>query len=926
MDEDTLLNLEKKNKNKPLSSSQPTDLSQNKLKKAGKKHIDKLVLQYLRTKGYEEAEKIFAKEALAPSELSESTLSDDELEQNILINELEAEIEPDVFFNSSTNNTENKDDVVISKHDTTPLQVFESETKHDTAPLQVSESQTKHDTAPLQVSESETKHDTAPLQVFESETKHDTTPLQVSESITKHDTLQQTLASQKLSTNELIMLELKGLENAGNNVEHLYELFSNDENSRPCLYDSSFSKLLSWVDISLDHYKEELFVISYPIFVHCFLKLMATGASHKAISFLNKHKDFYTHNHEDQIKVLQNIKQSMHVSENDLAKQFNSARYSIKMTTSAIELLLLFLESNNLILIIDIINSHLNICIINTDDINRNGINFDIGLTGLGIDDISKLNQDYVYLGQIPLNPHLKTEVERVLKSDIQRVNSLSIKGNKIIDPQELLENFNNLNQADSEATNKINFPIPPLKGYDVVNQIEKLKDLSRRVKADPNNLPSVSMFTLHNTENSLTSATISENLQLMACGFSESYIKIWSVKKEPIGGFKSQFNLVTIEDEADLERIKNKSSDSHKLIGHSGSVYGLDFSTDNSFLISGSEDKTVRLWSTSTLSNLVCYRGHNYPVWDVAFSPIGVYFASASYDRTARLWSCEHIYPLRIFVGHLSDVNCVKFHPNSKYVITGSDDKTVRMWDIQTGKCVRLFTGHRGSITCISISPDGKFLASASSTPFVLNSKTKKSSDNKKNTNNFIKTDEIASSDTLKPKKRDPTDFNIGILIKVWDIGSGTCVFDFYGHTEPVTSLAFNNESTLLISGSLDTTVKIWNVSNIEPNLNQTNNFETVNTNDHGDKSDSLGITYNDKNQDITSDNTLDAETITDSPQNTIKDAAGAWKKKHVKSSKELLKTWNTVSSPIYSTKFSSRNLAVVIGAYVPSEKKVDL
>jgi hypothetical protein len=65
-----------------------------------------------------------------------------------------------------------------------------------------------------------------------------------------------------------------------------------------------------------------------------------------------------------------------------------------------------------------------------------------------------------------------------------------------------------------------------------------------------------------------------------------------------------------------------------------------------------------VRLWSLQTNSNLVVYKGHNFPVWDVDFSPVGVYFVSGSYDRTAKLWSTDSINPLRIFVGHTGDVD----------------------------------------------------------------------------------------------------------------------------------------------------------------------------------------------------------------------------------------------------------------------------
>lgn len=60
-------------------------------------------------------------------------------------------------------------------------------------------------------------------------------------------------------------------------------------------------------------------------------------------------------------------------------------------------------------------------------------------------------------------------------------------------------------------------------------------------------------------------------------------------------------------------------------------------------YLLSSSEDGTIRLWSLQTFTCLVGYKGHNYPVWDVSFSPHGYYFVSGGHDRVAR-WETEHV------------------------------------------------------------------------------------------------------------------------------------------------------------------------------------------------------------------------------------------------------------------------------------------
>ena len=55
---------------------------------------------------------------------------------------------------------------------------------------------------------------------------------------------------------------------------------------------------------------------------------------------------------------------------------------------------------------------------------------------------------------------------------------------------------------------------------------------------------------------------------------------------------------------------------------------------------------------------NLICYRGHNYPIWDVKFSTNSTYFVSSSNDKTGKLWQVEYLFPIQIFAGFQSDVS----------------------------------------------------------------------------------------------------------------------------------------------------------------------------------------------------------------------------------------------------------------------------
>ncbi|ODQ65012.1 WD40 repeat-like protein [Nadsonia fulvescens var. elongata DSM 6958] len=314
----------------------------------------------------------------------------------------------------------------------------------------------------------------------------------------------------------------------------------------------------------------------------------------------------------------------------------------------------------------------------------------------------------------------------------------------------------------DAESTEPLANPISTLNNtmgkldnaIDVAIEFEKAVEARKNIVLNrvQSPLPSICMYTFHDTNETLNCIEFSPDSNLAASGFSDSFIKVWNLKGKPL-------QSVVIDDEPSMNK---------RLKGHSGAVFGLDFSPDNRYLLSCSEDRTVRLWSMETFTNLVSYKSHNQPIWDVAFSPNGQHFATASHDQTARLWSCDRMYPLRIMAGHMSDVDCVTFHPNGKYLLTGSSDKTCRMWDVNSGSPVRVMLGHMGPINCTSVSPDGRWLASA-------------------------------GEDSV---------------VNIWDLGSGRRLKSMRGHGKAsIYSLTWSADGSVLLSSGADNSVRVWDV-----------------------------------------------------------------------------------------------------------------
>lgn len=80
----------------------------------------------------------------------------------------------------------------------------------------------------------------------------------------------------------------------------------------------------------------------------------------------------------------------------------------------------------------------------------------------------------------------------------------------------------------------------------------------------------------------------------------------------------------------------------SRLLTGHQGAITSLTFTPDGRYLISGSRDRTVRIWNSGTWELLAILTGHTQAVTSVASSQNGQWIVSSSLDHTIRLWRQE--------------------------------------------------------------------------------------------------------------------------------------------------------------------------------------------------------------------------------------------------------------------------------------------
>ncbi|KAM0954425.1 putative transcription factor WD40-like family [Dioscorea sansibarensis] len=121
------------------------------------------------------------------------------------------------------------------------------------------------------------------------------------------------------------------------------------------------------------------------------------------------------------------------------------------------------------------------------------------------------------------------------------------------------------------------------------------------------------------------------------------------------------------------------------KMRGHQNAVYCAIFDRSGQYVVTGSDDRLVKIWSMETAFCLASCRGHEGDITDLAVSSNNALVASSSNDFIIRVWRLPDGLPISVLRGHTGAVTAIAFSPRPSSVyqlLSSSDDGTCRIWD----------------------------------------------------------------------------------------------------------------------------------------------------------------------------------------------------------------------------------------------------
>jgi WD40 repeat protein len=323
--------------------------------------------------------------------------------------------------------------------------------------------------------------------------------------------------------------------------------------------------------------------------------------------------------------------------------------------------------------------------------------------------------------------------------------------------------------------------------------------------------------------EDSITAVQITNDGRKVISASGDGHIKIWDAqtRKELYDSTGHTDRVTALALSSDDRWLASASFDHtvivwdldnkeppRKLQGHSNRVWTVAISANGGRVVSGGEDNHVLSWDLKHPGLKELY-GHTDRVNWVVITPDGQRAVSASADNTLRVWNLELGRELFCLLGHTDSVNQVALTPNGKQAISASSDGFLKVWNLQNGQMQRTLTGHNDRVHRVLITADGRRVISGSHDGTI------KAWDLE--TGELLQSLEASSAITalalLADGRRVVYSVKRANSLEVRELESGLLLQTLRGHGGEITQIKTARGGDLVVSGSDDSTVIVWDL-----------------------------------------------------------------------------------------------------------------
>ncbi len=284
---------------------------------------------------------------------------------------------------------------------------------------------------------------------------------------------------------------------------------------------------------------------------------------------------------------------------------------------------------------------------------------------------------------------------------------------------------------------------------------------------------------------------------------------------------------------------------------GHSSGVNSVAFSSDGKYIISGSSDKSVKLWSVEERKLVYSFEGHSDSITSVAFSNDGKFIVSGSgsiklNDNSVKLWSVDEKKVAYSFEGHNDWIYSVAFSNNGKFIVSAANDDSIKLWSVDERRILDRFESQSKNIDSVSFSNNGKYIVLIFNDESIRlwSIKNRRFAYSLEENNSWInsvvfnrkyiisgfnyKSWKVLSDKEKKVKYGSishitsiafSSDERVIVLgskdksLKLWSRNEKRLIYSFDGYNNSISSVAFSSDGKFIVSGSVDRSIKLWSI-----------------------------------------------------------------------------------------------------------------